>query len=217
MNRSHRLTVGTAEFPKQQVLTAINDRRYTSMLPTFCATAKTRPGLLSRDQRPDFAQIESALNALKSYMQPSLELRQAVQELVVFVDNLGRLPSDAGIDTQLKMIYPLRWWFRFIPTSFLQPQTTDPWVMVVVAFYYLIALAIDPIMPALGVAYFTEAKAVMIETIGHFLESAADVPLDTAVITPYSMTEMPRSWAREYKEEHMSTEQTVPESEDQQL
>lgn len=149
-------------------------------------------------QRPDYANFVSAMDTLKPCVEPCLELRKAVQELAVFVENLRRIPLNLTAEEQLKIIYPVRWWFRFLPTRFLQQTNSDPWVMVVLAFYNLVALAVDPIMPALGIAYFTIAKARMIEAIGSFVGTLARDPLHLGIVTPHSMMELARSLAREY-------------------
>lgn len=79
---------------------------------------------------------------------------QALSTLFSFLKNLESQLPLSGSEQEYQMIHPLASWLFFLPLSFLRRAKSDPMVMVFLANFYGLLLALEPLFPAVDSAYF---------------------------------------------------------------
>jgi hypothetical protein len=90
---------------------------------------------------------------------------KGLEELISFVQGLyDHIPVHSA-EEQFKHLHPLRNWLFFLPIEFLRRGHQDPSVMMLLAHYYGVALAVEPLFPAVGAAYFGTMSVGPIEQI----------------------------------------------------
>jgi hypothetical protein len=90
---------------------------------------------------------------------------KGLDELMSFVQGLyDHIPVHSP-DEQFKHLHPLRTWLFFLPIDFLRRGQQEPSVIVLLAHYYGVALAVEPLFPAVGAAYFGTMSVGPIEQI----------------------------------------------------
>jgi len=102
---------------------------------------------------------------------------KGLEDLVNFVQELqDKIPAHTA-EEQFQLMHPLREWLFFLPIDFLRGGRTDSSVMVLLAQFYGVALAVEPLFPAVGAAYFGTMSVGPIEQIHRtLLQQAATTP-----------------------------------------
>jgi hypothetical protein len=108
-------------------------------------------------------QVEAALMA-------NGEDTKAISQLMNFVHKfLNVIPSHTEERSEiLSSLGPLLFW---LPVMFLQQAPRNPFALVTLAYYYAVALIVEPIFPEVGSAYFSSLSLQPIEEITHRLVS----------------------------------------------
>lgn len=105
---------------------------------------------------------------------------KGLEDLVSFVQELqDKIPAHSA-EEQFHLMHPLREWLFFLPIDFLRRGRTDPSVMVLLAHFYGVALAVEPLFPAVGAAYFGTMSVGPIEQIHRTLLQQATTATTTS-------------------------------------
>ncbi|KAK6506154.1 hypothetical protein TWF506_011075 [Arthrobotrys conoides] len=115
-------------------------------------TFSTRPSLT--EQRQIVANARASLEFLEIEAVNKPVEQQALSTLFSFLNNLETQLPMSNHDHEYQMIHPLASWLFFLPLSFLRRAKSDPMVMVFLANFYGLLLAIEPLFPAVDSAYF---------------------------------------------------------------
>lgn len=91
--------------------------------------------------------------------------RKSLNELLGFIQELQSAVPIRNADDQFELLYPLRNWIFFLPLELLRHGKQDPGIMVLFAHFYGVALAVEPLFPAVGPAYFGSMAIGPIEDI----------------------------------------------------
>ncbi|KAI9849154.1 MAG: hypothetical protein M1837_005384 [Sclerophora amabilis] len=137
-------------------------------------------------------QVYSALRKLETFVSENLEESKRVDELMSLVRKLRlHLPVHSAAE-QFKLLHPLRGWIFWLPISLLQCMKDEPSVLVIIAHFYAVALAVEPLFPEVGSAYFGSMSLRPIEEIMQSLtamQASAKVLQDLQI--PLSLMEFP--------------------------
>ncbi|KAI5817316.1 hypothetical protein BZA77DRAFT_245301 [Pyronema omphalodes] len=107
--------------------------------------------------------VYHALTMLYDYLDGHDQARKGLEDLINFVQGLHEhIPVHSG-EAQFELLHPLRTWLFFLPIDFLRAK--DDRVMVLLAHFYGVALAVEPLFPAVGAAYFGTMSVGPIEQI----------------------------------------------------
>lgn len=83
------------------------------------------------------------------------EEARGLNDLMSFVRNiLSYCIYPQSADQQFERLHPLKSWLFFLPISFLKRAREFPDVMILLAHFYAVALAVEPLFPAVGAAWF---------------------------------------------------------------
>jgi hypothetical protein len=146
------------------------------------------------------------LQQLKAAFMANGEDTKAISQLMNFVHKfLNVTPSHTEERFEiLSSLSPLLFW---LPVMFLRQAPRNPFALVNLAYYYTVALIIEPIFPEVGSAYFGSLSLQPIEEITHkLLSSGKDLQTMSRLI------EYPRNIAILYRArmEQQQPEQTAP-------
>ncbi|KAK6352965.1 hypothetical protein TWF696_004955 [Orbilia brochopaga] len=113
---------------------------------------RTRPSL--PEQRQIIAHARASLEYLEIEAVNKSAETQALNTLFSFLNNLETQLPLSNPDQEYQIIHPLASWLFFLPLSFLRRAKSDSMVMIFLANFYGLLLAIEPLFPAVDSAYF---------------------------------------------------------------
>lgn len=98
--------------------------------------------------------IYVSLRQLEPYVYGREEELKGLGDLILFVRTLAAYIPPQSADEQFELLHPLRSWLFFLPISFSKRAREDKDVMILLAYFYAVALAVEPLFPAVGAAWF---------------------------------------------------------------
>jgi hypothetical protein len=117
---------------------------------------------------------------VEAYLVEKKEGTEAISQLITFVQRLQMLSPSDTTTQRFDMLDPLRTWLLWVPVMYMRrPQIPLP-AFVVLAYYYTVALIVEPLFPEIGAAYFGSLSLNAIEEIVKRLFSV-DVPRNSRV------------------------------------
>jgi hypothetical protein len=161
----------------------------------------------SVDDIPDYApqlrskllldnSVCSSLDRLRPLVADNPELNLAVRELYNFVTNQRITPPGPSAISQLKALHPLRTWLIWMPTTFLRMSSRDPRVLLVIAHFETVAIAIAPLFPAASASHFTNRRAKVIQRIDQAIRPFIE---QHKRLTAHDLMMVPRTAALTYQ------------------
>lgn len=148
-----------------------HESEFASLMEEKEIFTRSPPTPLIADAERDRYAANHALTSLQpmvQYLSGKEEELKKLGELINFVQQLcNRVPVD-NAEEQFEILHPLRTWLFFLPIDFLRRggvRRQDPRTMVLLAHYYGVALAVEPLFPAVGAAYFGTMSVGPIEKI----------------------------------------------------
>ncbi|KAI9675650.1 MAG: hypothetical protein M1817_001017 [Caeruleum heppii] len=153
-----------------------------------------------------------SLQEVKSRLPCNDRERRALSDLISFVRQLGSALPAQGAAEQFKLLQPLRSWLIWLPTSILQQKGGSPGGLIVLAHFYAVALAIEPLFVALGAAFFGSMSLAPLEAIIDTLISGrvpaeGGMDVEELLSFPLEMVRVVRtriSWIHQNAERHES-------------
>ena len=144
--------------------------------------------------------VHHALRNLETYVAGKEEETKRVKELMSFVRSLRSFLPVTSYAQQFELLHPLRSWLFWLPISFLQRPKREPSVMLVLAHFYAVALAMAPIFPEIGSAYFASMSISPIEEIMSGLTRMQESqPLEDDLQTPLSLMQFPLEMVADFR------------------
>ncbi|KAI9701028.1 MAG: hypothetical protein M1836_001696 [Candelina mexicana] len=140
------------------------------------ASAQTSPTLLSpsnlspsADGLSTLKKVHRSLQRVQPFVVAKTEQSKLLDELISFVRGLRDSLTGRSAEEQFEALRPLRDWLFWLPVSFLQHARNNIYALVVLAHFYAVALAVEPLFPAIGDAYFGGMAITPIEEIAQTL------------------------------------------------
>lgn len=98
--------------------------------------------------------IYNSLRQLEPFVCGREEETKGLNDLILFVRTLAAYIPPQSAGDQFELLHPLRSWLFFLPISFSKRAREDKDVMILLAYFYAVALAVEPLFPAVGAAWF---------------------------------------------------------------
>jgi len=117
--------------------------------------------------------VYNCLLQLLEYFHGRDEELGSLNELINFVHGLYEFIPVHAAEDQFALLHPLRSWLFFLPIDFLRRGQQDPTAMILLAHFYGVALAVEPLFPAVGAAYFGTMSVGPVEQIHRMLVKCA--------------------------------------------
>lgn len=132
------------------------------------------------------------LHRIESVLAESKADTKAISQLMSFVRGIRKVTPSQTAAQRFEMLNPLRSWLFWLPVMYLQQTRDDPYALVVLAYYYTVALVVEPIFPEVGAAYFGSLSLGPIEEMAKRLFSInMSSNLDNDLQTPLELMEYP--------------------------
>lgn len=144
--------------------------------------------------------VYEALKGLEPYVSGKAEETRGLNDLMNFIQNLQRYVPIHSAEEQFEFIHPLRAWLFFLPIDFLKRVKRDPSVMILLAHFYGVALAVEPLFPAVGAAYFGTMSVGPVEEIHRNLLRQRDRMDAGELQWPISLMEFPLNMVHEFRQ-----------------
>lgn len=135
------------------------------------------PHQIREPRREDLRALQHVYRALQnveSYVAGKDEETRRIKELMSFIRSLRSFLPVPTPAQQFELLHPLRAWLFWLPISFLQRVERDASMLVVLAHFYAAALAMGPVFPDIGAAYFGSMSISPIEEIMNSLSRMQD-------------------------------------------
>lgn len=134
----------------------------------------------------------SQLQMVENVLAARGEDTQATSQLISFIRGIRKVTPAHTAAQRFEMLNPLRTWLFWLPVMYLQQPHVSPYALVVLAYYYTIALVVEPIFPEVGAAYFGSLSLGPIEEIARRLFSInVSQTSDDDLQTPLALMEYP--------------------------
>lgn len=111
----------------------------------------------------------SALKELQKQVSDDAELVRGVKELLNFMQNLRISPPGSTLDEQLQALHPIRHWLSWLPKALLRLSDRDPLVLLFLAHYNMVVLAVESILPASRSPFALYKRVIHIELLDQTL------------------------------------------------
>lgn len=150
---------------------------------------------LTQPRKQDLEALRTAYNQLQHVENVLLECKEdtkAIAQLLAFIRGVRKVSPSQTAAQRFEMLNPLRAWLFWLPVMYLQQARDNPYALVVLAYYYTVALVVEPIFPEVGAAYFGSLSLGPIEEIARRLFSVnVSQNLDSTLQTPLALMEYP--------------------------
>ncbi|KAH0547911.1 hypothetical protein GP486_008348, partial [Trichoglossum hirsutum] len=192
MMRAWKLESQFADFMNEQVT-----------FPSIQTSPTMALGSNREPRREDVVALQhtfASLQRVGSYLAGKHDETQHLNELMSFVRSLRQaLPVQSPAE-QFELLHPLRAWLLWLPIVYSRRVNRDPSVALLVAHFYAVALAVEPLFPAIGAAYFGSLSVGPIEEICRKLARAeASNSLEQNIQTPMSLMHFPLEMVTKYR------------------
>ncbi|KAI9834010.1 MAG: hypothetical protein M1826_005915 [Phylliscum demangeonii] len=141
-----------------------------------------------------------ALRTLEGYVAGKDEESKRLTELISFVRSLRSFLPVTSAAQQFELLQPLRAWLFWLPISFLQRPTRDASVLLVLAHFYAVALALGPVFTEIGASYFGSMSIAPIEEIVNTLTRMQESqPIDEDQPSPLTYMQFPLEMVADFR------------------
>ncbi|KAM3519820.1 hypothetical protein NHJ13051_007244 [Beauveria bassiana] len=178
----HQLMQGTFA-----VINAIDSWKHESQFTDFIATSYTiytppaaspLPETQHYRSQPCADDLDSAfqrtldqVEMVEAHLRRNNEETIQIQHLVSLLTG-ARKTSTLPIAQQYESLQPLRSWLFWMPVGYLQKHSASANSLVVIAYFYTVALLLECLLPDIGAAHFASQSIFAVEEIARRLMSA---------------------------------------------
>ena len=156
-----------------------------------------RPEDLARLDR-----VTTALHDLRAHLTNNDELSRRVVDLLTFLQQLrGDFPLQAP-EEAFERLQQLRSWLFWLPPAMFRPQEgiSDQGAFAVLAHFFAVALALDPLFPEIGGAYLGSMSVAPVEEMQRILLSRTGAhPQESGAQIALALMETPVQLCGEHK------------------
>jgi len=145
--------------------------------------------------------IFNSLQILEPFVRGRGEESRGLNDLILFVRNQADNILLQSADEQFERLHPLRSWLSFLPISFMKRAREDQDVLILLAHFYSVALAVEPLFPAIGAAWFGSlAVGPIVEIHKNLVQQHQSMtPLEKERRWPIHLMEFPLEAVRDFR------------------
>ncbi|KAI9735387.1 MAG: hypothetical protein M1818_006582 [Claussenomyces sp. TS43310] len=185
------------------VIDAMQPWKHESQFGDFIAEQSTFPtappspvptAKFAQPRKQDLEALQlasSQLHHVEKVLSECKEDTKAINQLLSFIRGIRKVTPSQTAAQRFEMLNPLRSWLFWLPVMYLQQARDNPYALVVLAYYYTVALVVEPIFPEVGAAYFGSLSLGPIEEIARRLFSVNVSHSDNVLQTPLGLMEYP--------------------------
>ena len=145
--------------------------------------------------------LQGSLQRLQPYLTGNEDLASWIQQLQSYVHRLQSSAPAQTAETQFSYLYVLRKWLFWVPITLLGSQRRDFSVLLVLAYFYTSALALEPLFPDVGAGFCANLGLAPLEEIVRITDALqANQSFAQNTQTAAMMMEFPRVTALKYRQ-----------------
>ncbi|KAF2843736.1 hypothetical protein M501DRAFT_925839 [Patellaria atrata CBS 101060] len=168
-----------------------------------------------REHQNTLQHVLEAIQRLKPYVSNQGQEGRWLEQLKSYVERLRSSNPPQTSMEQFNQLYPLRKWLFWVPISLLSSSRNDINVLIVLAHFYAVALALEPLFPDVGTAFCANVALTPLEEVINILDSSLQATAGFGQSNPASimLMEFPRESAinfRSRKEWSVQQIQSIP-------
>lgn len=171
-------------------------RARTPVTPTY-------PGSQLHQPPEDLARLDKivvALHELRARLANSEELSGYIYQLLRFLMDLKNDSPLQAPDVAFERLQQLRSWLFWLPPALFRPHESDHAAFAVLAHFFAVAIALDPLFPEIGGSYLGTMSVAPIEEMRRILiQRMTSNPQDTNAQMALALIEAPVRMVSEYK------------------
>jgi hypothetical protein len=159
---------------------------------------------VTQPRKQDLDALQHTCNQLQHVervLQDNKEDSKAITQLLTFVRGVRNVTPSQTAAQRFEMLNPLRTWLFWLPVMYLQQARGNPYALITLAYYYTVALVVEPIFPEVGAAYFGSLSLGPIEEIARRLFSInLSQASEDDIQTPLALMEYPIDMVSKFRE-----------------
>jgi len=145
-----------------------------------------------------FAQLQQLIPLTKG----SEDETRAYNKMSAFLQHIASHLPILSSEQEFALIHPLRSWLFFLPLNFLSRMKREPSCMVLIANFYGILLALEPLFPSIGSSYFVSTTIAPIQqiyrSIVYHMQNVQGTPAELEWSVSQSMMAFPLEQITQY-------------------
>lgn len=130
-----------------------------------------KPRLPGKDDTEAFNRTLQHLQKLETFLKQNREDTKLVSQLISFLKGTRKVDPTMQVADQFERLKPLREWLFWLPVMHLRQTQAAPNALVVIAYYYTVAVVMERMFPEIGAAYFGNLSIGPLEEIDKRLVS----------------------------------------------
>lgn len=130
-----------------------------------------KPRLPGKDDSEAFNNTLQHLQKLEAHLKQNREDTKLVAQLISFLKGTRKVDQSMSVADQFERLKPLREWLFWLPVMHLRQTQASPNALVVIAYYYTVAVLMERMFPEIGAAYFGNLSIGPLEEIDKRLVS----------------------------------------------
>lgn len=173
----------------------------TTTFPTAPASPNPdrKPTLPSKDDTEAFNRTLQHLQKLEAFLKQNREDTKLVAQLISFLKGTRKVDPAMPVADQFERLKPLREWLFWLPVMHLRQTQAAPNALVVIAYYYTVAVLMERMFPEIGAAYFGNLSIGPLEEIDKRLVSHGVYDSEAYPETTRQLMSFARDMVREFR------------------
>ncbi|KAF1811830.1 hypothetical protein P152DRAFT_398471 [Eremomyces bilateralis CBS 781.70] len=162
--------------------------------PTLASISTYQVTPEARDQRMRILQhVQQALQRLQPYLSENEAEKKWVEQFQGYIDQLRASNPAQSVEEQFSQLYALRKWMFWVPITLLSARKGDVFMLLVLAHFYAVALAVEPNFPDIGAAFTANLAVSPLEEIIRIIDAVSATPtFSQNTQTASAMMDFPR-------------------------
>lgn len=158
-----------------------------------------KPRLPGKDDAEAVSRTLQHLQKLETHLKQNREDTKLVAQLISFLKGCRKVDPTMPVADQFERLKPLREWLFWLPVMHLRQTQAAPNALVVIAFYYTVAILMERMFPAIGAAYFGHLSIGPLEEIDKRLVSLSVYDSEAYPETIRQLMSFSRDTIREFR------------------
>ncbi|KAF2461891.1 hypothetical protein BDY21DRAFT_277177 [Lineolata rhizophorae] len=161
-----------------------------------------------REHLSVLSQIRSSLSHLQPYLSRHDQESKWVEQLKTYMERLRSANAPRSPEEQFSQLYSFRKWLFWVPISLLSSRKGDMMALVVLAYFYATALALEPIFADVGAPFCSNMALAPLEEIIRIINSfQTSSSYDQVTHAALMMMDFPRDTASSYRTQRQWSQQ----------
>ncbi len=164
-----------------------------------------------RNHLNTLSDIHASLRRLQPYLSRNDQETKWVDQLKGYLDRLRASTQPQTPEEQFNQLYALRKWLFWVPISLLAAKRGDVNVLVILAHFYAVALALEPMFPDVASVFVADLSLRPLEEVVQQVQGRQDPAYNSRMQAMSYLVQFPMDMLSAYKQRKEWARQQTPE------